>query len=85
MKKILLVEDEAHVVSFIKKGLTEEGYEVSVVFDGRTGLQIFNENTFDFIILDIMLPEVNGVGSMQRNKKNRFFNSHFIFNCIRNF
>ena len=52
MKKILLVEDEAHVVSFIKKGLSEEGFEVSVAFDGKTGLQLALENTFDLIILD---------------------------------
>lgn len=61
MKKILLVEDEAHVVSFIKKGLTEEGFEVSVAFDGKTGLQLALDNNFDLIILDIMLPEMNGL------------------------
>lgn len=61
MKKILLVEDEAHVASFIKKGLTEEGYEVSVAFDGKSGLQLALENTFDIVILDIMLPEMNGL------------------------
>ncbi len=61
MKKIVLVEDEAHVVSFIKKGLSEEGFEVTVAFDGRTGLQIIHENAFDLIILDIMLPEMNGL------------------------
>lgn len=61
MKKILLVEDEAHVVSFIKKGLSEEGFEVSVAFDGKTGLDLSLENNFDIIILDIMLPEMNGL------------------------
>lgn len=61
MKKILLVEDEAHVVSFIKKGLTEEDFEVSVAFDGKTGLQLALENNFDLVILDIMLPEMNGL------------------------
>lgn len=61
MKKILLVEDEVHVVSFIKKGLSEEGFEVSVAFDGKSGLQLALENIFDIIILDIMLPEMNGL------------------------
>lgn len=61
MKKILLVEDEAPVVSFIKKGLSEEGFEVTVAFDGKTGLKLALENSFDLIILDIMLPEMNGL------------------------
>ncbi|MCP9763857.1 response regulator transcription factor [Lacihabitans soyangensis] len=60
MKKILLIEDEAHVVSFIKKGLEEEGFEVTVAFDGKTGLSLALENNFDLIVLDIMLPEING-------------------------
>ena len=61
MKKILLVEDEAHVVSFIKKGLSEEGYAVSVALDGMTGLEMQQENQFDLVILDIMLPQMNGL------------------------
>jgi two-component system, OmpR family, copper resistance phosphate regulon response regulator CusR len=61
MKKVLLVEDETHVVSFIKKGLTEEGFDVTVAFDGNTGLQLFYDNQFDLIILDIMLPDKNGL------------------------
>ncbi len=61
MKKILLVEDEMHVVSFIKKGLTEEGFDVTVAFDGNTGLHLFSENNFDLAILDIMLPDKNGL------------------------
>jgi len=61
MKKILLVEDENNVAAFIKKGLTEEGYEVSIALDGNIGLQMALSNSFDLIILDIMLPGMNGV------------------------
>lgn len=62
MKRILLVEDEAHIISFISKGLTEEGYQVSVALDGNMALSMFRQNTeFDLIILDIMLPGINGV------------------------
>jgi two-component system copper resistance phosphate regulon response regulator CusR len=60
-RKILLVEDEASVVSFIKKGLTEENYEVSVALDGPSGLQMAQQNEFDVILLDIMLPGMNGI------------------------
>lgn len=78
MKKILVVEDEAHVVSFIKKGLTEEGYEVSVAFDGSTGLQLALTNVFDFIILDIMLPEMNGL-EVCKNIRNKNSNVPILF------
>jgi two-component system, OmpR family, copper resistance phosphate regulon response regulator CusR len=61
MKKILLVEDEAHVVSFIRKGLTEEGFEVSVALTGDMGLSMYRTGSFDLIILDIMLPDTNGL------------------------
>jgi two-component system, OmpR family, copper resistance phosphate regulon response regulator CusR len=61
MKKILLAEDEAQVVSFITKGLSEEGYEVTVALDGRMAVQLFEQNNFDLVILDIMMPVMNGL------------------------
>ncbi len=59
--KILLVEDEPNVVSLIKRGLAESGYEISVALDGWSGLQMTTTHDFDLIILDIMLPGVNGL------------------------
>lgn len=61
MKKILLIEDEPKVASFVMKGLAEEGYEVSLALDGDTGYSMATANTFDVIILDIMLPKRNGL------------------------
>jgi two-component system, OmpR family, copper resistance phosphate regulon response regulator CusR len=73
MKKILLVEDDMEVASFIRKGLTEENYEVTVMFDGSSGLQTALANHFDIIILDLMLPGINGLevcrGIRKENKK----------------
>lgn len=71
MKKILLVEDEVNVVSFIKKGLTEENFEVSVALDGNTGIQMASKGEYDLIILDIMLPDKNGIDVCRELRNNQ--------------
>jgi DNA-binding response OmpR family regulator len=58
---ILLIEDEPDVVDFIKKGLGEESFEVSVALNGVDGLQMALNNPYDIILLDIMIPEKNGM------------------------
>ncbi|NHA07014.1 response regulator transcription factor [Mucilaginibacter sp. HC2] len=58
---ILLVEDEPNVVSVIKRGLAEFGYEVSVAGNGATGLQMALDHDFDLVILDVMLPVMDGI------------------------
>ena len=59
--RILLVEDEKNVAAFIKKGLKEEAYTVDVAEDGPEGLLMATEANFDLIILDVMLPGLNGI------------------------
>ncbi len=61
LKKILLIEDDPNVCSFIYKGLTENGFEVAVALNGESGLSMFANSSFDLIVLDIMLPEVSGL------------------------
>lgn len=58
---ILLVEDEPAVISVIQRGLTEQNISVSVALDGTTGLQMARSHDFDVILLDIMLPGMNGI------------------------
>ena len=58
--KILLVEDEDRLASFIRKGISAEGYEVEVAYDGRMGLSLFRKNSYDIILLDVNLPHING-------------------------
>ena len=58
--RILLVEDDKGVSRFIKKGLKEKGYVVDVAFDGEEGLYLATSQSYDLIILDILLPEING-------------------------
>ena len=59
--RILIVEDEKKVAGFIKKGLEEEAYAVDVAYDGEEGLHFGSEGQYDLIILDIMLPKVDGL------------------------
>ena len=58
--RVLLVEDDSGVSRFIKKGLKEEGYVVDAAFDGEEGLHLALSQTYDLIILDILLPEMDG-------------------------
>ncbi len=63
--RILIVEDEPKVASFIKKGLQEEGYAVDVAADGLEGLSMLEMNVYDAMILDLMLPKKNGIEVMR--------------------
>lgn len=66
MFNILLVEDEISVGALIKKGLSESGHTVSVAPDGNIGLEMALNNEFDVLILDIMLPGINGLELCKR-------------------
>ena len=68
---LLLVEDEPNVVSVISRGLREEGFNVSVAPDGLIGEKMAKENQFDLIILDIMLPGINGLELCKIIKKEK--------------
>ncbi|MBA4389917.1 MAG: DNA-binding response regulator [Syntrophus sp. (in: bacteria)] len=59
--KVLLIEDESKVANFISMGLLEEGYTVDMAADGRKGLQFINESSYDIILLDLMIPEIDGL------------------------
>ena len=58
--RILLVEDEKGVANFIKKGLEEEYYSIDHAKDAEEGLLFVEANTYDMIILDVMMPGMNG-------------------------
>ena len=59
--KILLIEDEKKVASFIKKGLEEEFFTVDVAFDGKQGFNLASTENYDIILSDIMLPFLDGI------------------------
>jgi heavy metal response regulator len=59
--RILVVEDEKKVASFLKKGLEEEYYAVDCAYDGEEALYMVEANDYDLMILDIMLPKIDGL------------------------
>lgn len=67
--KILIVEDEDKIARFVELELMHEGYEVDKAFDGRTGLDKALTGNYSLIILDIMLPKLNGLEVLRRVRK----------------
>ena len=61
MAKILLIEDEINIASFIERGLREFGHEVYVAYDGAAGWELTQKNDFQLLILDIIMPKMNGL------------------------
>ncbi len=64
--KVLLIDDEVSINGFINKGLVENGFEVTQAFDGEMGLRLARNGGFDVIILDLILPGINGLEVCQK-------------------
>src|SRR5580704_5302621 len=58
--KLLVVEDEPRMLALLRQGLAEEGHTVSCATDGSAGLEMANDDRFDVVILDVMMPNLNG-------------------------
>ncbi|AEV33040.1 response regulator with CheY-like receiver domain and winged-helix DNA-binding domain [Owenweeksia hongkongensis DSM 17368] len=59
--KLLIVEDEPKVAAFLNQGLSEQRFETDVVYDGQMGLKMAQRNSYDIILLDIIIPYINGI------------------------
>ena len=64
--KLLIVEDEPNLSSIIRKGFSEKNHDVSVALDGTTALDLLSNHNFDVVILDVMLPDINGIEICRR-------------------
>jgi len=71
--KLLIVEDEPHLLSILRKGFAEQNNEVSVALDGKTALEMIYNYNFDVVVLDVMLPEINGIEICRRLRASKNF------------
>ena len=66
MARILVIEDERDIADFIRRGLILKGYEVDVAFSGEAGLTLAHQQSPDLVILDLMLPGIDGIEVCRR-------------------
>lgn len=71
MKRILVIDDEKNMARFIELELKHEGFEVTCVYDGRSGLQLALTEDWDVILLDIMLPQLSGIEVCRRIRQEK--------------
>lgn len=76
--KILIIEDEQSIASFLKKGLEENGHETQLAFDGEIGLRLAATIPFDVILLDIILPKINGLEVCHKLRTVLNFDKHIV-------
>lgn len=71
MSRILVVEDEAKIARFVELELTHEGYEVDKAADGRSGVDAALSGDYDLVLLDLLLPQLNGLEVLRRIRRER--------------
>ena len=70
-KKVLLIEDEEIIIELLQKKVEREGYDVSVARNGREGLEVMKKVKPDLVLLDIVMPEMDGFGVMENMNKDK--------------
>ncbi len=76
--KILIVEDEPDLASFLKKGLEENGHEAMIAYDGEMGLKLASNAEFDCILLDVIIPKFNGLDVCEKLRKDLGFTNPIL-------
>src|SRR3954470_365721 len=68
---VVVIEDEAKIAAFVEKGLTAHGFHVLVAHDGQTGLRLASDPSVDVVVLDLMLPGLDGTQVLSRLRERR--------------
>lgn len=71
--KLLIVEDEPNLLSILRKGFAENNNDVSVALDGKTAMEMIQNYNFDVVVLDVMLPDINGIEICRRLRADKNF------------
>lgn len=71
MQKILIVEDEEAIANLVRMNLEAEGYRCTCAYDGKSGADCIEREVFDLILLDIMLPEIDGYELLEYIRRKR--------------
>ena len=66
MEKILLIEDDIELNNMLRDYLLNEGFEVTSAYDGQEALDKFNNEKFDLLLLDLMIPKINGMTVLKK-------------------
>jgi DNA-binding NtrC family response regulator len=69
MKRILIIDDEVHILLMLKKMLELEGYEIDIASDGAEGLELFRKTAPQLVITDIIMPEKEGLETIREMKR----------------
>ena len=69
MKKILIIDDEPHILLMLKKMLERAGYEIEIAINGMEGLELFKKSPTDLVITDIIMPEKEGLETIREMKR----------------
>ena len=80
--QILVVEDERRMAELLRRGLTEEGHQVVVARDGAEGFEIAQTSSFDVIVLDVMLPRMDGIAVTKKLRESRNQTPVLLLTCL---
>jgi len=79
LRRVLVVDDEPHIVRLMQVALTRVGCEVACAYDGLEALQKVGESTFDAMVLDLLMPKLDGFGVLRQVRANPATENLFVF------